>query len=40
MIMRGTNYYDDKGITEPLQDIFGDHLHMVHYLARNPTQFM
>ena len=39
MLERNTNYYDDKGITEPLQDRNIETLDQVLYLAKNTDEY-
>jgi len=40
MLIRKTNYYDDKGIEDPLNDKNIETLWMVHYVADTPNAFL
>ena len=40
MLIWNTNYYDDKGVEEPLNDENMETLSMIHYVADSPNNFL
>lgn len=40
MLIRNTNYYDDKGLSEPMYDRNIETLVQIHYVADTPNYFL